>query len=1134
MKTQINDRKIDWKYLMKLLPIGIISILTLNANAAMPFEAPLVSIPDDSTVIARDWNQQVEVMGNPLSSLMPVSPQVCYHSANQDGAYGILPPPFYAEQDQLFKFAATDWESPYYLERRLSGTASYDGSDSQDGSVRYGMLWYSPTQSKGPNPYESADAQMSTDLEGVNTSSSMFNDAWIRYHYLCPAGGGLAICTTLGNVVVGQDPSVSALGFTASAHAGGPITQQVNVPQIMIFVNGSGDLNSASRAPLANSSCGTYTDVNHAPAFAWVGAWEMAVSGDGGGQTPGSDGNPNSSDTTSSRHARNIQWYGGYTGPSDFWDPMTIAGFLDSLGGGYIASPNPIAGYKHVGDLLVFNVIPAHPNYEGAEGDTDAMYVFAFQAAMQLGSATTTPVYAPDPADNDYPVGRLPVLSVPTGPFSINCGGALALNGFGIELPTGVAEADVTISCKLGTVTIGNLTGRTITIPNLTAAQATAALDSLVYTAAAGISGVDVIAITVSDFTDSFGSVTSALTVNVACNLCPQKPTIISPIEGTETSSHTVPISVLASDPDGYIANVGIYEGNTPIGNAVQSGTFWTFTWQNAPGGTHVITVHATDNSGCVSVSEPRTFTVPSTCTPVPGGMVGWWEAEGNANDMISGCNGTWNGASSYVGGEVGNAFSFSGQSDVSVADAPALNPTSAITVECWMKRDAVVGSYDPVVKKAGAGAGTVGGYGLEFNGNKILFWVHNGAWRSSVGAPIALGQWYHVAGVYSGTQLSLYVNGQLVGTPVSTSGNIVASSNPLRFGNDPSNPTRFFNGKVDEVSVYNRALTGTEIQSIYNAGSLGKCVGPTPPVIFVSPVNQTVTAGDTVTFSVIAGGTAPLSYQWTLNGAVVATTPTLTLNNVQLNQAGVYTVAVANGFGSSAATAVLTINPPPPCVSPCLGLVAWWPADLISGSYYHDVIGGHDGLPSAGTTIQSGKVGNAFKFSGQNYVSVADAPVLNPTSAITVEGWINRQAVVGSWDPVIKKTGINGSQTGGYSLEFSGNNIAFLVYNNGNYYGWTASASATLQLGQWYHVAGVYDGSSVRLYVNGSQVGNAVTTSGAIVPSTNPLRIGNDPSNPTTRFFNGLVDEASVYSAALTAAEIQAIYNAGSTGKCR
>ena len=91
-------------------------------------------------------------------------------------------------------------------------------------------------------------------------------------------------------------------------------------------------------------------------------------------------------------------------------------------------------------------------------------------------------------------------------------------------------------------------------------------------------------------------------------------------------------------------------------------------------------------------------------------------------------------------------------------------------------------------------------------------------------------------------------------------------------------------------------------------------------PTITTQPVSQTVRAGDNASFSVVATGTAPLTYQWRKNGSSItgATSATLTLNNVTTNNAGSYAVRVSNSAGSvTSAAATLTVqssttNPPP------------------------------------------------------------------------------------------------------------------------------------------------------------------------------------------------------------------------------
>ena len=139
-----------------------------------------------------------------------------------------------------------------------------------------------------------------------------------------------------------------------------------------------------------------------------------------------------------------------------------------------------------------------------------------------------------------------------------------------------------------------------------------------------------------------------------------------------------------------------------------------------------------------------------------------------------------------------------------------------------------------------------------------------------------------------------------------------LSNTGPLRIGNHATPSVQdFYHGIIDEVSLYNRALSSNEVTAIYNAGSLGKCYTPTPPIILTQPTNQAVIVGDTTTVSVTAYGTAPLIYQWQSNGInlVDATNATLTLNNITLDQAGTFSVTVTNIVGSiTSSNAVLSV----------------------------------------------------------------------------------------------------------------------------------------------------------------------------------------------------------------------------------
>ena len=132
----------------------------------------------------------------------------------------------------------------------------------------------------------------------------------------------------------------------------------------------------------------------------------------------------------------------------------------------------------------------------------------------------------------------------------------------------------------------------------------------------------------------------------------------------------------------------------------------------------------------------------------------------------------------------------------------------------------------------------------------------------------------------------------------------------------------------------------------------------------------------------------------------------------------------------------------------------------------------------------------------------------------MTLEAWVNPSTVNANWRDVIYKGNDN------YYLEATSTNAskpdAGLIAG-GTYadvYG-----TAVLPANTWSYLAETYDGSTVRLYVNGTQVGSVAHT-GAITTSTNPLQIGGD--SIYGQYFVGMIDEVRVYNTALTAAQIQ------------
>ena len=194
-----------------------------------------------------------------------------------------------------------------------------------------------------------------------------------------------------------------------------------------------------------------------------------------------------------------------------------------------------------------------------------------------------------------------------------------------------------------------------------------------------------------------------------------------------------------------------------------------------------------------------------------------------------------------------------------------------------------------------------------------------------------------------------------------------------------------------------------------------------------------------------------------------------------------------------------------------------------------NDAIGGNNGIAVGDVQFAKGKVGQAFSFNGvDSYVQVANSPSLEPVN-ISVEAWVN-SSVVSPYDYIIDK-GAAGDEAGSYALYTSANSgLAFYVTG-----GESPNAGPGVWDGNWHHVVGTYDGTTVRLYVDGAEVGNGTPTNGVPItyglPTSNDLFIGTYANTKSPYFFNGLVDEASVYNRALSPAEIQALYSGGATG---
>ena len=194
---------------------------------------------------------------------------------------------------------------------------------------------------------------------------------------------------------------------------------------------------------------------------------------------------------------------------------------------------------------------------------------------------------------------------------------------------------------------------------------------------------------------------------------------------------------------------------------------------------------------------------------------------------------GTLNGPSWVIpsGARFGRALDFDGVDDyVSVPTSSEITPTTAITVESWIDGDTLTTTWAAVAKRIGS---EDIGYALEMDhaGNRICFWVFTDTWRGAcrnypsvtdTSTPISTGAWHHIAGTYDGSSVKAHLDGA-VEYSLAAAGDIqygTTGITDLAIGRDPiRSGQRFFDGRIDEVRIWNQALSSGEIGESFALG---------------------------------------------------------------------------------------------------------------------------------------------------------------------------------------------------------------------------------------------------------------------------------------------------------------------------
>ena len=299
------------------------------------------------------------------------------------------------------------------------------------------------------------------------------------------------------------------------------------------------------------------------------------------------------------------------------------------------------------------------------------------------------------------------------------------------------------------------------------------------------------------------------------------------------------------------------------------------------------------------------------TSTNLLQGLVAYYPFNGNANDESG--NGS-NAAATDVNltadrlGRSGQAANFNGSSSVLTLPASQLllAGSSQATISEWVRLDAT--NSEQTLFGFGidtyyiAPPGPVGLALSVYPAGQLNVWTCSDSDRNLSTTLFSTNVWYHLVVVYDGqapsysNKIKMYFNGiqdhvsqvkpQVIPLTIPQSANgswLGARSRGL----PATYMISYLAGTLDDVRIYNRALSSNEVSQLYAYESLPPSADP--PVISAPPTNQTVTVGQSAAFSVTASGSTPLYFQWQSNGVNIlgATNPNFVIASTTMSQAG-------------------------------------------------------------------------------------------------------------------------------------------------------------------------------------------------------------------------------------------------------
>ncbi|MEI6462258.1 MAG: DUF2341 domain-containing protein [bacterium] len=378
--------------------------------------------------------------------------------------------------------------------------------------------------------------------------------------------------------------------------------------------------------------------------------------------------------------------------------------------------------------------------------------------------------------------------------------------------------------------------------------------------------------------------------------------------------------------------------------------------------------------------------------------------------------------------------------------------------------------------------------------------------------SPISLNTWTFVTMTYNNGAIILYVDGSQTATATYTGGDVESPDWVATIGNDYySTTSRYWDGKVDEVRVYDRVLSPTEVAFLHT-NNLSPLLG--------SIYTHTQEGGQDLRF-VNSDGTSQLSYwveKYTASGEnarVRVLIPSISANS---------TKDIYINYGDPTATSNSSVIPfQDTSTNSDANLMGLWRMDEATGTTLIDSsTHGNTGtfIGTTGGQWQGGKIGPGLQFDGgSNSVSVNNSSSVQVGNNVTMSMWI-RKTMETNYGMYMTKnfSPSGGDSTGWYQLMNYGTSgrLSFRATNDGD----DLISNASIPIDTWTHIAVTYDGSTATIYINGAY-DNSISKTVTPVQTTDPLIIGARSDGMQ----NGVIlDAVRLYNRALNSTEILAL----------